>query len=304
MAENDGQRPFDAEFPSDRGDRCHAGRIEQAKDKNRGGGQGRDRREQGGGASVEHGKGGDYAFLGDKAGDERRGDLPVAEAQGFENGGDKARDHRQDTGLRIADDIQVKIEGLEEPDNDRGDKDDGKGSLEEILGLVPKEAEHIFRAGHTVIGQLHHERNGFSLEQGVFGDQRREDPHGDAGEVQRQHNEAAVIREEDRGEKAVNGQFRRTAHKGGEHNGHLAVPLRRQCAAGHDSRDGTAETDEHRHDASSRKTDLAEEFIHDEGHPSHVAAVFQQGEEEKQRNDDGNKAQYGADAVEDPVNDQ
>ena len=103
------------------------------------------------------------------------------------------------------------------------------------------------------------------------------------------------------GEKAIDWHLGAAAHKRRKQDGHLAVALRRQGAAGHDRRHAAAEADEKRHDAATGQADLAQELVHDEGDTSHVAAVLEQREKEKQRDDDRQEAQHGADAAEDTV---
>ena len=61
--------------------------------------------------------------------------------------------------------------------------------------------------------------------------------------------------------------------------------FRRQCSACHDSRYRAAKTDQHRHNASPRKTDFTKKLIHDKGHPRHISAVLENRQKEKQRHD-------------------
>ena len=113
-----------------------------------------------------------------------------------------------------------------------------------------------------------------------------------------------MLREEGRRKQAVDGQLGRAAHKGGEQDGHFAVALRGQGAAGHDAGDGAAEADEHWHDAPPREADAAEKLIHHECHAGHVSGILQQREEEEQGHDDGQEAQHTAHTGEDAVDDQ
>ena len=82
-----------------------------------------------------------------------------------------------------------------------------------------------------------------------------------AEEIEADHHQSRVLREEGRRKQAVDGQLGRAAHKGGEQDGHFAVALRGQGAAGHDAGDGAAEADEHWHDAAPREADAAEKLI-------------------------------------------
>ena len=135
--------------------------------------------------------------------------------------------------------------------------------------------------------------------------QRKQDPAQDPKEVKSHHDRRPQCPwEKGRGEQSVDGQLGRAGHKGGEQNGHTAVPLTGESAGGHDGRHRTAEPDQHRHKAAARQADPPQQLVHDKGHPRHVAGVFQDGQEEEQGDDGGQKAQHTADAGKDSVDDQ
>ena len=57
----------------------------------------------------------------------------------------------------------------------------------------------------------------------------------------------------------------------------LAVVLRRDaCGVAMMAGTDAAEPDEHRHETAPGKAQLAEELVHDEGNPGHVARVLEQ----------------------------
>ena len=43
---------------------------------------------------------------------------------------------------------------------------------------------------------------------------------------------------------------------------------------GHDSRNGTAKSNQHRYNASAGQTDFSEQFVHKESNAGNVSAVF------------------------------
>ena len=68
-------------------------------------------------------------------------------------------------------------------------------------------------------------------------------------------------------------------------------------------RHGTAEANQHRYDGTAGKSKLSERLIHDKGNTCHIAGIFQQGKEEEQNHDIGDKAKHRTDAVEYAVDD-
>ena len=196
------------------------------------------------------------------------------------------------------------VKGLKEPDDERGHKNNGKGPLQEVPGLIPQEHTDALGRGHTVVGQLHDKGHRLAPEGRLFQQQRNQDTHHHAAEVEAAHGQRRIIGEESRREHGVNGNFCRTAHKGRQQDRHAAVAGGRQGARCHDSGDGAAKTDEHGHKAASRQTDLSQELIHNEGHAGHIAGVLQYGKEEEHDHDDRQKADHAAHAGENSVDDQ
>ena len=54
----------------------------------------------------------------------------------------------------------------------------------------------------------------------------------------------------------------------------------------------------------TREAEFAQKTVADKGHTRHVAAVFQQTEEEEQQNDYWDETQYAAHAAEDAIDDE
>ena len=152
---NEGTQPSDSRLPEHKtngvvaphfllhgGDCCHTRRVEQRED------------EQGDGCgesqcgvesccvAKEHCHGGHHALLCHEAGNEGRNKLPVAEAQRTEDGGYQIGDVRQHTLFGVGHSVQTEVERLEEPYQNRCHEDDAKGALDEVLRLVPDEAQN------------------------------------------------------------------------------------------------------------------------------------------------------------------
>ena len=72
----------------------------------------------------------------------------------------------------------------------------------------------------------------------------------------------------------------------------------------HDSRHGTAKTDEHGHKAAARQAKATQYLIHDKGDACHVARVFQNGEEQKEHDDNRQEGQHAAHARKHAVDSQ
>ena len=72
----------------------------------------------------------------------------------------------------------------------------------------------------------------------------------------------------------------------------------------HNGRHGAAEADEHGDDAAAGQADLTQRLVHHKCDARHVAGIFQNGEEEKQRHDDRQEHQHAAHARKNAVDDQ
>ena len=198
-----------------------------------------EQRPQGGGADIRAGpgkdsKGGDDGLLCDEPGDEGSGDPPIGKAQRSEERGDPGTHGGQQTVGAVIHQVQPGVKGLEEPDDDGGHEDDGEGSGQKILGLVPAQLPHAFGGGEAVVGQLHDEGHGVALVDCGAQHLGRHDAHQDTQDVQPDHHQGGMIREKGGGKHAVDGDLGRAAHEGRQQDGHPSVPLRGQCPGGHD----------------------------------------------------------------------
>ena len=109
----------------------------------------RDRRS--GIAAQQHSQGGNNAFFCGKTGDKRRRNTPVAKAERFKNGGNKAADARQQAGVRGGGYIEPCIKCLQEPDKHRGNKNNGECLLQKVSGFLPNQLADTARRGKTVV---------------------------------------------------------------------------------------------------------------------------------------------------------
>ena len=96
-------------------------------------------------------------------------------------------------------------------------------------------------------------------------------------------------------------QLSAARYEAGGHDGHAAVALLLNGTGSHDSRYAAAGADQHRDEGLARKTELAEDTVHDECNTRHVAAVLEDREEEEQDEHLRNEAQHRADTGNDTV---
>ena len=195
----------------------------------------------------------------------------------------------------------MQVKGLQKPDHQRCHKNNGKGPLQKILCLVPEQMSNIFGSRHPIVWQLHDKRNRFSLKQRTAHEKCHQNPDHNSAKIQCNHHKCPVFREKCRCEKRINRQLCRTAHKRRQQNRHFPVPGRGQCPARHNARHGTSKPNQHRHNASAGKTDFAQQLVHHKRNPRHISTVLQQRQKEKQRHNDGQKAQHASDAIKNTV---
>lgn len=261
------------QLAADGGDGGHTRRIQQREHKEADG-RARGEQRRNGRAAEQHLQRTDDGLLGDEAGDQRRGAPPIAKAERPEDGRDELPNEREQTVGTVSHNIQTCVKALEEPDDDRGQKNDRERALEKVLCLLPEQQRHALEPWHTVIRQLHDKRNRFAAEGRLVHNERCEDADEHAEDIQPQHDERTVAREKCCGEKRIDRDLRRAAHIRCEQDGHLPVTVGRDGARGHDGRHRAAEADEHRHNAAAGQADLAQGLIHDESDAGHVAGVL------------------------------
>ncbi len=297
-----------AELAPERRQSGHAGRVQQAENEEaHRRGQRKERTERRA-AEVcadahENTERAYYGLLGHEAGDKRRRNAPVAEAEGCKYRGKPCSDDgKQTVSAPLSDDVEANIEVLQEPYDDSRSENDGERAADEIPCLFPHEQQHGLKRWHAVVWKLHDEGHGLAGERRFAQNLRRYYSHEHAKNIQAGHDEAAVIREKCRCEHSVDGYLRRAAHKRDEQHRHFAVALGGQRARCHDGRNGAAEAYEHRNKAAPRQSDAAQKLIHNKRNARHIARILQNGEEEKQHDDNRQKAQHAAHAGKNAVN--
>ena len=82
---------------------------------------------------------------------------------------------------------------------------------------------------------------------------------------------------------------------------HLTVSFTGQCSCCHNCRNCTSESDQHRHNASTGKTDLTKQFIHYKCHTRDISTVFHHREEEEQSNNNRKKTKHASYSCKDSV---
>ena len=176
--------------------------------------------------------------------------------------------------------------------------------MQEVLRFFPQKLQGVARARQPVVRKFHHKRNRFALKHGLLVKEGDQNPDDDGQHVQADHNQRLVAGKERVDKKRVDRQLCGAAHERRQQNGHLAVTFARQGTRRHDGGNRASEADQQRDDAAAGQAEFSQKFVHDEGHPGNVAAVFQHGKEEEHRHDDRQKAQHASDALKDPVDDQ
>ena len=259
---------------------------------------------------VQHTEGVDHLLLGDEAGEGSHCGLPghgTGPAQGVEDPGDGIADDGQQGVVVVLHGLEHAVHktvALEEPQDDGGDQDDGAGPLDEGPATLPGGPQHVAGGGGVVGGQLHDKGGGLAGKGLEF-------LQHDAGDDDRRHaNEVGGgshpggVAKDSAGEQADDGHLGAAGDEAGGHDGDFAVTVLLDGAGGHDP--GHAATGSHQHgdEALAGQAEAAEDPVHDEGDPGHVAAALQEGQEDEQHQHLGHEAQHGAHAGYDAVQHQ
>lgn len=271
------------QLATDGGQRCDAGRIEQAEHQE---GVGCERRKEAcqirgtAVADCQHGKRTDDNLLGGNAADERGCCLPAAEVERCENRRRQLADGG-DNAVGGIYHVKADVKVLQEPDDDADEEDNRKGLMQKVLGLFPHVHDDVARRRQTVGRQLHDKGDRLATEHQAVEQKAGENSNADTGEVERKHDQATVMREEGGDEHTVDGQLGAAAHERCEHDGHFAVALTGEGARCHNCRHAAAEADNHRHKGRTGEADFAQHLIHNEGDTRHVTAVLEHRKEEE-----------------------
>ena len=134
---------------------------------------------------------------------------------------------------------------------------------------------YILGSRHTIVWKFHYKRNCLATEQSSPKKKGHKDSHDDTTEIQGDHHNRTIFWEKCCCKKRINRKFCRTAHERCQQYCHFTVTFRRKCTAGHNSRNRTSKSYQHRNNTSSGKPDLTKKFVHNKSYPCHISTVFQ-----------------------------
>ena len=77
----------------------------------------------------------------------------------------------------------MNVKTLQEPDDNGCDENDTEGLLDEVLRLLPEQLPHVLRPRHTIIRQLHDERNRLPFENRPLEKKCRDDREKNSEEI-------------------------------------------------------------------------------------------------------------------------
>ena len=257
--------------------------------------------------SEQDTEGGNDVFLCDKSGDGCHGGLPIAEAEG-------CKDEAYCIAYCCKQGVVVVLnhpegavhnaEALEEPQHDRGQKDDGTGLLDEGPAALPSASENVADCGNVICGKLHNEGSGFACEGlGLLEHDSGDDDRRNADEVAG-HGDKCAAAEECAGEHADDGHLCAAGDEAGGHDRHTAVTLVFDGTGCHDARNAAAAADEHGDEALAGEPKLTEHTVKDKCDTGHVAYVLKDAEHQEENEHLRNEAEDGSDTADDTVNDE
>ena len=192
----------------------------------------------------------------------------------------------------------------ERPDEDGGNEDGGACFDEVVLDLLPHIDGDGARIGELIFGQFDDEIVDRFLFVDEVDDGGDGDRHDDADEIHREGGEHRVCPEEHLRKEDVDGEAGVAAHEGGDEHHLEAVALTFECAGRHDGGHRAAEAQEHGDERLAREPELAHDALHDVSNARHVAAVFEEGERQKEDEDVGQEGEDGPDAADDAVDEE
>ena len=254
--------------------------------------------------SHQHSEGADDGFLRGKSGKQSCGSAPVGKTKRSKNRRNKAANSGEHTLFTIRNHIKPHIKRLKKPDNDGRRKNYGKRAHQKIFCLIPNKEKNGFHAWHTVIRKFHNEWHRVTVKYRSLHQQSTQYPHQDTKQIQHNHDKRRMVRKERRRKDRVNRQFCAAAHKRRKQNRHFVVPLTGKRAGRHNGRNRAAETNQHRHKTAAGKAQLPQRLIHYKCNARHVAAVFQNGKEQEQNDNNRQKLQHASNTGKNAVNNQ
>ena len=180
--------------------------------------------------------------------------------------------------------------------------------MEEHFGAVEHAKEYVAECGDAVGRHFEQQHGCFAAEEGSLEDpsecERHEDPEGVHGEDDRTFFPCRGFGQEEGDHEGVDGEPSGAAHEGGDEDGDEAVFPIFDGASGHDAWDGAGEGAHEGDERFPVKTDFGHDAVHQEGGAGHVAAVFEEAEEEGQDEDLGEEDDDAANAGEDSVDEE
>lgn len=138
---------------------------------------------------------------------------------------------------------------------------------------------------------------------GLLQSNARQNDDGNAQEVHSRSHEYRVWEEGGR-DHGNDDSLRGARDEGAEHDGHAAVTLIFDRTCRHDSRHAMTASDQDRNEGLAGQAEFAENAVHDECDARHVSGVFQECQEEENKNDLRHEAKDGAHAADDAVDDK
>ena len=134
----------------------------------------------------------------------------------------------------------------------------------------------------------------------------------DAGGVQPGHDEALqaeptqhrTCRNKGRDDQGVDRDPRRAGHQRRNQDRRKPASAARDDPCRHDARDGAGEARQQRDEGAAVQPGAAHDPVHQEGGPGHVAEIFEQQDEQEQRQDLRQEDEDAADPGDDPVTDK
>ena len=249
---------------------------------------------------IEAAEGHDHLLLGDQAGDGGHGCLPghvPLPAQGIENPGKEPAEIRKQGQIAVlhrAEAAAGKAVALQEPQHNGAEQDDGGRPLYKVHAPLPGSPEHISGRGQMIGRKLHHKgrglsRKGLEFLQNHAGGHHRPNAYEEGG-----YRNQGGIAEHRAGKQADDGHFRAAGNEARGHDGDLPVVLLLDGSGGQNAGHAAAGGNQHGNDGFAGQAEFAQEPVHNEGHPGHIAHILQQGQQEGQHQNLGHKAQHRA----------
>ena len=153
-------------------------------------------------------------------------------------------------------------------------------------------------------GQLHNERSRVACEHLRLLQHDAGDNDGGSAEEVGARSDPPCTVEQSRGDHGDDRELCAAGDERRRHDGHLAVSVIFNGTGGHDARNAAAGADEHRDEGLAGQAELAEDTVHHECDTGHVAAGFEEGQEDEQDEHLRDEAKDCADAADDAVKDQ